>query len=235
MIPEIIRKSASVRVAPNLADYPREYAAFRWEQASRGLSNLPSGGLNIAHEAVDRHAADNGSRLALRWIGRNGARRDFTYAQLRELTSRFANVLRGLGYDEPARVFALAGRVPELYISVLGTLKHRSVACTLFSAFGPEPIHTRLTMGAAQVLVTTETLYRKKVANLRASLPLLEHVILIGDHEERTAVAGTLDFQTLLDGADSRFTIPHRERNSLCGVALKLHKGREPNDETDRP
>ena len=33
------------------------------------------------------------TRTALRWIGRTGNRRDFTYADLRAETSRFANVL----------------------------------------------------------------------------------------------------------------------------------------------
>ena len=43
---------------PNLADYDRDYASFSWEAARRDLDGLPDGrGLNIAHEAVDRHAA----------------------------------------------------------------------------------------------------------------------------------------------------------------------------------
>jgi acetyl-CoA synthetase len=45
---------------------------------------LPDGnGLNIAHEAVDRHA--NSSRrddLAMRWLGRDGSVGDFTYGDL---------------------------------------------------------------------------------------------------------------------------------------------------------
>ena len=61
------------------------------------------------------------------------------------------------------RVFALAGRIPELYVAALGTLKHRSVFCPLFSAFGPEPIRARLSIGGARVLVTTESLYKRKV------------------------------------------------------------------------
>jgi acetyl-CoA synthetase len=39
--------------------------------------------VNIAHEAVDRHA--NGPRrdhLTLRWLGKDGAVRDFAYADL---------------------------------------------------------------------------------------------------------------------------------------------------------
>ncbi len=64
------------------------------------LDGLPGGGLNIAHEAVDRHVlAGRGDRLALRWIGRDNEIRDFSYAELLAQTSRFANVLaQGVGH-----------------------------------------------------------------------------------------------------------------------------------------
>ena len=74
---------------------------------------------------------------------------------LRTLTNRFANVLRRLGLAKGERVFLLAGRVPELYISALGTLKNGNVFCPLFSAFGPEPIRQRIGIGDGRVLVTT--------------------------------------------------------------------------------
>jgi acetyl-CoA synthetase len=79
------------------------------------------------------------------------------------------------------RVYVLAGRIPELYIARLGTLKHRSVFCPLFSAFGPEPIRSRLNIGRAKILVTTQSLYERKVKAIRSSVPSLEHVLLIGD------------------------------------------------------
>ena len=75
----------------------------------------------------------------------------------------------------------LAGRIPELYIAALGTLKNGSVFTPLFSAFGPEPIQSRINIARAKVLVTTDALYRKKVEALRRSLPSLEHVLLVGD------------------------------------------------------
>ena len=118
---------------------------------------LEGKGLNIAHEAVDRHA--NGplrNHLAIRWLGKNGEVEDYTYVQLQTLTNRFANVLQNLGVNKGDRVYVLAGRIPELYIAALGTLKHRAVFCPLFSAFGPEPIRARLTIGQAKVLVTTQ-------------------------------------------------------------------------------
>lgn len=60
------------KVIPNLPDYEQTRAAFSWGQARRALDGLPGGhGLNIAHEAVDRHAAGPcGHRVAIHWIGK---------------------------------------------------------------------------------------------------------------------------------------------------------------------
>jgi acetyl-CoA synthetase len=195
---------------PNLRDYDRAYAAFSWADARRQLSGLPEGrGLNIAHEGVDRHATGpDRDRVALRFLGRDGARRAVSYAELRSLTNRFARVLQQVGVGAGDRVYTLCGRVPELYIAALGTLKNRSVLCPLFSAFGPEPIQARLTIGGAVALVTTETLYHRKVEQLRQELPQLKHIFLVGDGGERTATPGTHDLRSLMDQAGDEFIIP---------------------------
>ena len=71
---ERIRKRSEDFARANLQDYERCVGAFSWLQARALLDGLPGGGLNIAHEAVDRHAlAGRGSKLALRWIGRDDA------------------------------------------------------------------------------------------------------------------------------------------------------------------
>jgi acetyl-CoA synthetase len=206
---ETIRKARGGTPAPNLTDYDAVRASFSWQEARSALAGLPSGrGLNIAHEAVDRHALGPlRDHLALRWLGKDGAVRDFTYAELRALTDRFASLLAGLGVGKGDRVFSLTGRIPELYIAALGTLKNGSVFCPLFSAFGPEPLKTRLALGDGKVLLTTETLYRKKVADLRGALPALEHVLIIPDKGAPAGLPGTLDFQPLFDRAEPSFAI----------------------------
>jgi acetyl-CoA synthetase len=195
---------------PNLDDYERVRASFTWEAARAELDGLPEGrGLNIAHEAIDRHAGGpRADRVAIRWLSRGGQARDYTYRELGELTSRFASVLGELGLARGERVFALAGRLPELYVAALGTLKYGGVFCPMFSAFGPEPIRARMTIGRARVLVTTEALYRRKVHALRAALPDLAHVLLIGEGGAPTAVPGTLDLHERLRAAAGRFVIP---------------------------
>ena len=184
--------------------------AFSWTNARGELSGLPGdpGSLNIAYEAVDRHAhGPEADRLAIRWLGKRGEVRDYTYSQLCRLTNQFANVLHHLGVGKGDRVYALLGRTPELYVTALGTLKHRAVFCPLFSAFGPEPIRARLAIGGAMVLVTTASLYTRKVAALRAALPHLEHVLLLAEEPEATSVPGTLDYARLMREASDEYVI----------------------------
>jgi acetyl-CoA synthetase len=207
--PPIVKGVSAGRPAPNLADYERGCASFHWSQAADELDGLPGGrGLNIAHEAVDRHAASaRAGRVALRCVARAGGIRDLTFDALREQTNRFANVLKGLGVSASDRVCVLAGRIPELYVAALGTLKHRSVFSPLFSAFGPEPIATRLGIAGARVLVTTRSLYRRKVAALRPQIETLEHVIVVDDEPHRPPVQGTLDYASQMAEASGDYTI----------------------------
>ena len=184
--PPIQKSPASWTVPPNLVDYNKACSEFSWDAVRRELEGLPEGrGFNLAHEAVDRHAhGPLRNRLAIRWLGKDGRVLDFTYGDLQRETNRFANLLLALGIGKSDRVFALAGRVPELYIAALGAFKNGSVFCPLFSAFGPEPVRQRLSRGDAKVLVTTERLYRKTVEASRPNLPLLQHVVLLDAGED---------------------------------------------------
>jgi acetyl-CoA synthetase len=208
MVDVIRKRVATLAATPNLSDYDGERTRFSWAQARSALDGLPGGrGLNIAHECVDRHAAGARAQVAaLRWVARDGSVQPFSYAQLRAATNRFANVLAGLDVGVGERLFVLAGRIPELYVSVLGALKHRCVVTPLFSAFGPEPIATRLERGSARVLVTTSTLYRRKVAGIRASLPALAHVLVVLEYDDPLP-PGTIDLREALDAAGDDYAI----------------------------
>ncbi len=205
----IIKSRRDWETIPNLHDYVAVRNGFSWNTARAELDGLPDGdGLNIAHEAVVRHAAGPlAQQTAIRWLGKNGQIENYSYARLHELTNRFANALQGLGVVKGDRVFVLAGRIPELYITALGTLKHRAVFCPLFSAFGPEPIRARLTLGQAKVLVTTESLYERKVAAIRESLSDLKHILLISDEQHSPPQPGTQNFRHILEQAPSSYRI----------------------------
>jgi acetyl-CoA synthetase len=201
----VIRKPPG-RLPANLADYEGGYRGFTWDEARRELSYLPDGrGLNIAYEAVDRHAGSPiAEKTAIRWISRDDRIVDITYARLRSLTNRLANVLQSLGVSAGDRVVALTGRIPELYVTALGALKHRAVFSPLFSAFGPEPVKTRLAISEARVLVTTALLYERKVAPIRDQLPQLKFVLIV---DGEAAPPGIFDFRALMDEASDSYEI----------------------------
>ncbi|WP_133702183.1 acetate--CoA ligase [Roseateles toxinivorans] len=203
----VIHKRTHQRLEPNLVDYERTVAEFDWTKAARLLDGLPGGaGLNVAYEAVDRHLNHGrGDRTALRWLGREGQRREFSYTDLARVTNQFANALEGLNVAAGERVFVLLGRLPELYVAVLGALKARCVVTPLFSAFGPEPIATRAEIGDARVLVTTPELYKRKVQGLRPRLPGLRHVILVGQAQQDEP--GVSAWSELVDTASPEYTI----------------------------
>jgi len=207
-----IRKQAVAwRVRPNLADYDEARRRFSWDaMRAEVLDGLSSGGLNIAHEAVDRHATGaRANHVAIRWLGRDGARRDITFAGLCLESSRFANVLTRLGVGAGARVFSLLDRVPELEIAVLGTLKVRAVFSPLFPAFGPDPVRARLVIAQADAIVTTPEYFRRKVQPILPDVPSLRHVLLVGDDAEIATIDGARNLAAMLREAGDRFEIPH--------------------------
>jgi acetyl-CoA synthetase len=199
----IAKSLAELRPPPHLADYETTRRAFSWDAIAAELGVERNGAINIGALAVDRHLATPvRDRVAFRFVARDFTRRDVTYAELACLSNRFANVLRALGVGKGERVFVLSGRIPELYVAALGALKSGSVVTPLFSAFGPEPIRTRLAIGDAKVLVTTEALYARKVAGIRADLPRLAHVLLA---DARGSIEGTHDLAALMSDASDTF------------------------------
>ena len=200
---ERIRKRSQDRVCANLPDYPEAAKAFTWAHARLLLEGLPNGGLNIAHEAIDRHVlAGRGAKLALRWLGRDRVQ-DFSYSALQSAANKFANLLTQRGIAKGDRVYSLLGRVPELYIAALGTLKNASVFSPLFSAFGPEPIRARMTIGEAKALVTSEAFYRRKVEPWRNELSSLQCVFLTDCSDNLPP--GTIDLNAAMGAAPDRF------------------------------
>jgi acetyl-CoA synthetase len=220
-MPRIVKDLSAMPVRPHLLDYPQTVADFNWQATAPWLDGLPAGGINIAYEAVDRHLArGRGARTAIRWRGKDSSRRDLSFADLAQATNRFANALSALGVGPGERVFVLMGRLPELYLAVLGALKARCVVSPLFSAFGPEPIATRAEMGDARVMVTTPELYMRKVKGLRERLPGLRHVILVGGAQAVAAAAAgdpsVHAWPTLVDACSPDFTIAATDPESMA-------------------
>jgi acetyl-CoA synthetase len=207
----------------NLSNYDKVKATFSWKYCARELSGLPDGkGLNIAYEAVDRHAQNHlKNTVALRFIRKDRSTEDFTYSDLKTQSAKFANVLKKLKIKKGERVFSLTGRIPELYVTALGTLKYTAVFCPLFSVFGPEPIYQRVSKGDVTILITTLNLYERKVKQLVERLPSLRYIILTDAAEHLSDKI--LSFSTLMEQASTDFKIP--ETNPEDAALLHFTSG----------
>ena len=140
---------------------------------------LPDGGLNIAHEIVDRHA--NGRRrdkLALVWDGDNGEHEEYTFGDLKTLTNRFANVLKSLGIERGDRVCLYIDRLPELYIAFVGILKVGAIVVPTSIDVDPELLRDRLSHSSAKVVVTQPEL-RRRMAAIIYELFELQHIVVV--------------------------------------------------------
>jgi acetyl-CoA synthetase len=126
--------------------------AFRWEESARAMGVTADAPVNLGRAIVDRHAGSG--RAALRWFGKRGEARTYTFDELARLTARFANVLRERSVGPGDRVAGFLPRIPEMLIAMIGTWKVGAVYVPIFTGFGTDAIEFRVRHSGARVLVT---------------------------------------------------------------------------------
>ena len=196
-----------VAANPNLTDYESTYANYRFEEAEQHFSWHKTGKVNIAYEAIDRHVHNGkGDKIALYY---SDAVRDesYTFDELRRASNRFANVLRKLGVGKGERVFIFMPRTPELYASLLGTIKAGAVVGPLFEAFMETAVRDRLQDSGATAIVTTPALLSRIP---QAELPELKHVIVFGDDVPEGS--GIVDYKAEMAAASDEAEIEWLDR-----------------------
>ncbi|WP_159887111.1 acetate--CoA ligase [Paenibacillus puerhi] len=184
-----VESIAPVSKTSNMKSYEEERAGFSWEAIEKTFSWSDTGKVNMAHEAIDRHAnSERKDKVALYYSDDNRDEQ-YTYLDMKRQSNRFGNVLRKLGVGKGERIFIFMPRTPELYFSLLGSLKVGAIVGPLFEAFMETAVRDRLEDSEAVAIITTPSqLSRVPVEQL----PKLKHVILVG-HDLELA-EGQLDF-----------------------------------------
>ncbi|RSK28193.1 acetate--CoA ligase [Bacillus sp. HMF5848] len=203
----------------NLKNYEEECRSFSWGETEKYFSWSETGRVNLAYEAIDRHAKGfRKNKVALFY--RDPERNEkYTFKEMMELSNKAGNVLKQVGDVEKGdRVFIFMPRSPELYFTVLGAIKLGAIVGPLFEAFMEGAVRDRLQDSEAKVLVTTpELLERVPVDELTA----LKHVILVGDNiEEKDCY---LDFHKYFATASTKLDIEWVDRKD--GLILHYTSG----------
>ena len=206
----IVRKPGSDKmvVKPNL-DYEKVRDSFLWADMYAELDWLPGGALNMAHEAIDRHAdGPRKDKTAMIWEGKYGGRERYTFGQMKELSNRFANVLKSMGTGRGDRVLILMDRVPELYIAFFGILKVGAIAGPLPSELGPEQVKDRLLDSGTTLLITQPGL-RRRISGIVYELVDLNHILVVDKDNRDPAplMPGDLSYEEEMSKASADFDI----------------------------
>ena len=170
---------------PNLRDYTGACKNFTWQDADHYFSWHETGRLNIAHEAIDRHACnpDTADRNCLIYA-HPSSRVAITYRQMRDVSNRFANVLTRLGVGKSDRVCLYLADIPELYIAMVGCAKIGAIIVPLYSDYMTGAVKSRM-HDARPKIVVTDSVRLDRIP--LQELPDVEHVIIAGDHQGITA------------------------------------------------
>lgn len=113
----------------NLKSYEDTYKHFDWEEVEKEFSWFETGRVNMAYEAIDRHAESfRKNKVALYY--RDASRNEkYTFKEMKEMSNKVANVLKQVAEIEKGdRVFVFMPRSPELYFAVLGIIKTGAIA-----------------------------------------------------------------------------------------------------------
>ncbi|MDB5766784.1 MAG: Acetyl-coenzyme synthetase [Collimonas fungivorans] len=156
----------------NIPDYAQFYAEFSADSIAAELSGNLQTGINACVECCDRHATPGHDRIALLWEGKDGRSASYTFAQLKELSGRFANFLKQQGVQPGDRVAGLLPRTPELLVAILGTWRAGAVYQPLFTAFGSKSIEYRVAASEAKLIVTDAD-NRHKLAEVLDCPPIM--------------------------------------------------------------
>lgn len=175
---------------------------FGWEDEFARTDWDSQESLNVGHEGCDRWADTD--REMFYWVGTDGTRETWSFADVSERSNQVANALEELGVDRGDRVATLIPRIPGLVNATYGIWKLGATNVPLFTAFGPDAIEHRLNDADVGYLVTTPS-FRDVLDDV--SEHDLEEIVVIdrdGDGEIRSE---DRDFDALVDGASTEFEV----------------------------
>ena len=156
-------------IAPNMVDYEETYRTFSLDVPEY---------FNFGFDVMDKWAEDR-TKLALISIDPTGEHaQKHTFWDLKVLSNKFANLLKGLGVGKGERAFLMAPRIPEWYVAALGMFKLGVVPMPATTLCTPHDIEYRLNRSEATVAIT-DLENASKIEEVVANCPSLKHLVLV--------------------------------------------------------
>lgn len=173
--------------AKELIDWYEPYTQILDKSEAPFFKWFVGGKTNVIHNALDRHASgERRDKIAMLWEGEPGDTRTYTYYELQQEVNRFANVLKSKGVNKGDVVTIYMGRVPELPIAMLATVKLGALHSVVYGGFSEQALADRINDANSKLLITCDGAWlRGKTVNLKdiadealEKAPQVENVIV---------------------------------------------------------
>ena len=133
----------------------------RWDEVFSGdfkklnMRWFKNGKLNACYNCVDRHLETKAQQTAIIWEGNDSTdQKKITYAELYEMVSRFANVLKKQGIRRGDRIGIYLPMIPEALVAMLGAARIGAVHSVIFGGFSANALKTRILDAECKLIIT---------------------------------------------------------------------------------
>ena len=152
--------------------YEKEYQGWKWKIPKK---------YNIGADVIDKHAdSKNRNKVALFWENAKGESKQFTFGDLKNLSNKFGNALKNLGFKKGDRFLIRLPNIPEFQISFLGGVKIGAVPIPSSVMFREHEVEYRINDSSAVAVITTAK-YVNEVNAVKKNCPTLKHIIVVDE------------------------------------------------------
>ncbi len=167
-------------------EYEKIYKAWKWDIPKK---------YNIGVDVIDKHTTSkNKNKVALYWENAAGETARYTFWDLKNLSNKFGNALKKLGFQKEDRFLIRLPNIPAFQISFLGGVKIGAVPIPSSVMFREHEIEYRINDSNAKAVITTPK-FVKEVHAVKKNCKTLKHIIVVGD---TNTTDGELSFDQIM-------------------------------------
>ena len=183
-------------------NYEKEHKSWNWSIPKK---------YNIGVDVVDKHAdSKSRNKVALYWENAEGTSKKFTFWEMKNLTNKFGNVLKKLGFKKGDRFLIRLPNLPEFQVSFLGGVKIGAIPIPSSVMFRPHDIEYRINDSGATAVITTSR-YVNEVNEITNKCPTLKHIIIVDE-----AYGDQLSYDELMKESSRNLEIEPTNRDDMA-------------------
>ena len=168
--------------------------------------NIPEG-FNFAYDVIDAWAEQDDQKPALLYCNDDGARRLYTFAELKMLSNKAANFFASKGIKKGDRVMLMLKQRPEAWICILGLCKIGAVCIPATYQLTTKDIVYRCNAAKVRMIVAVDDEHiLKSINEAFDNCETLENVAIVGEN----VLHGYIDFRnTYIEYSDELVRVPN--------------------------